>query len=177
MKIKDDSGSSLLHLAVTQGSLNLVQFLLQKNSNPEFLSVPDSTGMTVLMQSAFFGEPNVFCVLLSYDKNGEAKKQRQGKDNNSLLHLLVLRPSQQDSSLQHLSALHSVLDAGVDVNQMNAMGETALHLASQRGNEEIVKALLDKNANLFAQDLSGETALHYACRAGKFSVAEILVNF
>ncbi|GAA5807647.1 hypothetical protein MFLAVUS_001017 [Mucor flavus] len=56
-------------------------------------------------------------------------------------------------------------------------GFTVLHLASDRGNIEIVKYLIDAGANLNIQtDEDKETALHLACISEQFEVAKLLID-
>ena len=52
-----------------------------------------------------------------------------------------------------------------------------LHLAARRGNEEIVKIILDRPDVLVdAKDSSGKTALHLASSEGHKNVCQILLN-
>lgn len=56
-------------------------------------------------------------------------------------------------------------------------GFTVLHLASDRGNIEIVKYLIDAGANLNVQtDEDKETALHLACISEQFEIAKLLID-
>eukprot|EP01097_Dermamoeba_algensis_P003158 TRINITY_DN2265_c1_g1_i1.p1 TRINITY_DN2265_c1_g1~~TRINITY_DN2265_c1_g1_i1.p1 ORF type:complete len:1281 (-),score=302.08 TRINITY_DN2265_c1_g1_i1:129-3809(-) len=175
MSIQDDNGESLLHSAVTHGCLGMVQFLIQKNNNPQFLSVPDRTGTTVLMQSAGSGDPKMFSILLSYDRNGESKKQYKGEEKNGLLHLLVLRPANQ-INFELTSAIQYAIDFGCDINLRNGEGRTPLHLAALTGNEEIVKLLLKRNANFSLEDNTGLTPCQLALKEGRTKVVELLSN-
>ncbi|MBC6415885.1 MAG: ankyrin repeat domain-containing protein [Bdellovibrionales bacterium] len=49
-----------------------------------------------------------------------------------------------------------------EVNAKNNYGETALHLATKYGNEEIAELLLKNKADVNATDNRGKTALHHA---------------
>lgn len=51
---------------------------------------------------------------------------------------------------------------GVDVNWTDSEGRTALHMAVDRNNLEIVEFLIKHGANLNIQDHEGSTPLHYA---------------
>jgi ankyrin repeat protein len=70
-----------------------------------------------------------------------------------------------------------LLADGVDVNATNHLNETALILASVKGNLSIVKLLLEKRAQVNAVDQWGGTALQRACRGNFFEIAAVLVDY
>jgi len=49
-----------------------------------------------------------------------------------------------------LSAAKALIDAGIDVNKAGDLGYSPLHVACMKGNELMVKLLIDHGANLFA---------------------------
>ncbi|MEX2305389.1 MAG: ankyrin repeat domain-containing protein, partial [Waddliaceae bacterium] len=53
----------------------------------------------------------------------------------------------------------ALIKAKADVNVQCLSEETALHMAVQKGNEEIVKALINANADLNRQAIDGKTPL------------------
>ena len=71
-----------------------------------------------------------------------------------------------------------LLPRGADPTLRGKNGSMPLHLAARRGNEEIVKVLLDQpSVHVDAKDSSGKTALHLACSEGHRNVCQILLNF
>ena len=64
-----------------------------------------------------------------------------------------------------------VLQAGADPNRTNALGQTALMIATENGCPKAVQALLDAGANVDATDPEGETVLHLACQRGDGKIA------
>ena len=72
-----------------------------------------------------------------------------------------------------------LLDADVDVNEVDESGHTALMLAAQGGHEKIVAELIKKGASLDATNAlqdSGSTALMYAARSGWTGVVRQLLT-
>jgi ankyrin repeat protein len=63
-----------------------------------------------------------------------------------------------------------------NVNSTNSHLRTALHLASQSGNGECAKLLIQCGANVHARDMYGWTALHYATKIGCVDVARDLIE-
>ncbi|KAK8141511.1 hypothetical protein G3M48_010388 [Beauveria asiatica] len=74
LRIRDDTGVSLLHLAVSNGHQNTVRYLIDKGSDTK---APDRKGRTPLMEAALWGHPTLVAMLLKAgaDKN---KKDRRG---------------------------------------------------------------------------------------------------
>lgn len=79
--------------------------------------------------------------------------------NKCLLHRLVLR--YDDDKIRY------VLDHGLDIDERNAIGATALHNLAWSGNHskqtDMIRLLLGYGADINAQDNEGKTPLHYVC--------------
>jgi ankyrin repeat protein len=69
-------------------------------------------------------------------------------------------PLLEDRDIQE--AMTILLDAGVDVNAVNAVGDTALHAAAGRRLEAIVRFLLERGAKADARNKKGQTPLALA---------------
>jgi len=67
------------------------------------------------------------------------------------------------------------LTGGADVNAKDAFGRTALDAASQRGDLDVVQALLAKGADVNAKDNNGLTALMLASPSGRVDVVQALL--
>jgi ankyrin repeat protein len=63
---------------------------------------------------------------------------------------------------QRLAVIRVLLDAGVDVNQGNSRGETALHVAVPTGQAAVVRLLVDRGANVDARDADNRRPLDVA---------------
>lgn len=72
--------------------------------------------------------------------------------------------------------LTGVRDYKGDVNLRDDLGQCAIHLAAERGNEVIMKHLLERGANTILQDSDGQTALHWAARGGSVNVLALLLR-
>eukprot|EP00003_Mantamonas_plastica_P029064 TRINITY_DN6836_c0_g1_i2.p2 TRINITY_DN6836_c0_g1~~TRINITY_DN6836_c0_g1_i2.p2 ORF type:complete len:194 (-),score=33.30 TRINITY_DN6836_c0_g1_i2:18-599(-) len=69
-----------------------------------------------------------------------------------------------------------LIDEGVDVNETDRYGYTALMYAAEMGNETIVMQLLDCGADIEATDRNGRTALIFAVDSGDNHVVQCLIN-
>jgi hypothetical protein len=74
----------------------------------------------------------------------------------------VLAQTWTEGPDQMLEAVKLCQALGMDVNQKNSMGVTALHGAANRGSEAIIRFLVDKGADLTAQDNEHRSALDWA---------------
>jgi ankyrin repeat protein len=63
---------------------------------------------------------------------------------------------------QLLEAVKLCRALGMDVNQKNSMGITALHGAANRGSDDIIRYLVEQGADLTAQDNEHRSALDWA---------------
>ena len=72
--------------------------------------------------------------------------------------------------------LSYLIDEGANVNIPTKWGCTALHYASIKGDDKIVKCLLDGGADVSAQDNDGFTPLHYASQHGRKAIIQQLMS-
>lgn len=75
-----------------------------------------------------------------------------------------------------IEALRFLLENKMDVNlRYNENSSTALHIACQQGNIEIVKLLLDFGANVFSINELKTTPLNIACSKGNLEIVRLLL--
>ncbi|OEL30827.1 Potassium channel AKT1 [Dichanthelium oligosanthes] len=72
--------------------------------------------------------------------------------------------------------LHQLLKRGLDPNESDNNGHTALHIAASKGNEQCVKLLLDYGADPNARDYEGKVPLWEALCENHDAVVELLVE-
>lgn len=58
----------------------------------------------------------------------------------------------------------------------NQDGQTAVHLASRLGKDDILKKLIESGANVNCRDTAGYTPLHYACQSNLPNTVRVLVQ-
>ena len=90
------------------------------------------------------------------------------KDLNTPLHRAIL----EQADLDYIT----ILLQSIDVNQPGNQSETALHLAAEQGNVEVVKILLAHQANVHAKNIQGRTPLHLAAYDGKPEIIQLLLD-
>ena len=76
----------------------------------------------------------------------------------------------------HPDILQAFLDRGMNIDNKNEHGNTALMFASIDCRVELVKLLLDQNANPDIQDNNGWTALLIASQVGHTKIVQLLLD-
>eukprot|EP00435_Cladocopium_sp_Y103_P050843 s385_g15.t1 len=162
-------GSTLLHYAAQRGNLKMRQSLLDFEG---------ADGCTPLHLAAMGGSLEMAQLLL----DAGAEKNSATKDGFTPLHFAVLRAhlevarlfldvgaEKNSESVDGIAPLHLaiyvadldqrlLLDAETDGK--TASGQTALHLAAQHQEVEVVRLLLKSGAHASARTDAGEKALH-----------------
>jgi ankyrin repeat protein len=168
-------------------SLEAIRVLLDKGANPNAAltqRLPGRSGMdsgdttlgegtTPLLRAARAGDAQVMRLLL---KHGADPKLATKDGSNALMFAAGVGYRDKNTTgteAQALEALRVAFEQGLDINQANSRGETALHGAANRGADTIVRFLVDHGARLDARMRSGHTPLDVAM--GKNVVAQLPV--
>ena len=77
---------------------------------------------------------------------------------------------------EQVKKLYEELNDEFTINALSREKYTALAVASEAGNVETVRFLLEKRINIETKNIFGETALHLASKYGDIEIAEILIN-
>lgn len=86
-------------------------------------------------------------------------------------------PTHFAASLGNVEVMEFLLAGGVDKNERDAEGNSALMwVVSADGSEDLMEALVDHGANVNLQNYRGETALYTACARGLEKVEFLLEN-
>ncbi|XP_049936452.1 potassium channel AKT1-like isoform X2 [Nymphaea colorata] len=72
------------------------------------------------------------------------------------------------------SLLKQLLQSGLDPNEADISGKTALHIAAADGNEKCVQVLIDHNADVNIRDLDGSVPLWESIVSGHDAVSKLL---
>jgi len=161
-----------LHYAVEKGHLAIVKLLVQSGADLNMRGFRNRTPLGIAMgrQNKDIAE----YLLDQQDKHGGDKSHK------TALELAV--------SSGRIDSIQLVLARGVDINEKNRYGRTALHYACYKqdgrpprhtwrvGQKKVVKFLLEKGAHVNAKDKAQQTPLHLAASRWAVEVAEILIE-
>ena len=74
------------------------------------------------------------------------------------------------------SAVSNKLEHGENVDRLDGLGNTPLHIAVQEGNNDIASLLIAKGADINAANAEGLTPLHLAVKFGRFVLVNTLLD-
>eukprot|EP00106_Octopus_bimaculoides_P015464 XP_014782906.1 PREDICTED: tankyrase-1-like [Octopus bimaculoides] len=202
---KDTSGrkSSPLHFAAGFGRKDVVEYLLEFNSN---VHARDEGGLIPLHNACSFGHAEVVKLLLRQQADANARDNwnytplHEAAIKGKIDVCIVLLQHGADPTIRntdgktpldlaHASA-KNVLTVHLAVNEQLDEGRalcfwllichgdqsTPLHLAAGYNRTQIVKLLLQHRADVHAKDKGGLVPLHNACSYGHYEVTEMLLK-
>lgn len=151
----DEKGKTVLHLASSIGRYTLVKYLVEQGAN---VHIKDKSHKTPLVYAIEKNRIKVI-VYLSKVVNKQEAEQEEG---------LFEAAKNGDMDFVAYALSRS------DINRINSDGKTALHIASEAAQFEMVGFLLDLGANRTLLDHDGRTALNYAKLSGNKELIELL---
>jgi ankyrin repeat protein len=143
---------------------------LPGRSGMDYGDVALDEGTTPFMRAARSGDAATMRVLLAA---GADPKLVTKDGNNALLFAAGIgyRDKQtQGTDAEALEALKLCMGQGLDLNQVNGKGETALHGAANRGSDVLVKFLVENGAKLDSKSKAGFTPLDIAMGKDSFNL-------
>ncbi len=152
----DDKGRIPLHLAAGIGRYNVVKYLVEHGSD---VHKKDDLHKTPLVYAI---EKNRIKVIVYLSKVVNKTERQEEED----VLFLSVKTGDMDALSYNL--------ARRDINSVNKDGQTVLHIASEAGNFDIVKFLLDMGADRTILDYDGRNALSYAKLSGNKELIKLL---
>ncbi|KAI1359943.1 ankyrin repeat-containing domain protein [Xylaria arbuscula] len=95
---------------------------------------------------------------------------------NTTQELQGCTPIFQAVALGNLNIASILVARGCNINAVNGIGQTVLHVAAQNGQVEMIEYLITCGIDLDHQDNGGNTALHLAVINGYEGIVELLIN-
>ncbi len=154
---QDALGKTPLHYAAVIGRYSLVRYLIEHGSDPH---IKDNSHKTPLVYAI---EKNRIKVIIYLTKktNEFTRAKEEGP-------FAAAKAGDMDLLAYYFSR--------TDINSVNQDGKTALHIASEEGNLQIVAFLLNLGADINQKDYDGRDALNYAKLSGNKALVELIIE-
>lgn len=166
----NDNGKTALMYAAQYGHENIVRVLLAHEKSPACTTNKENNGKTALTYAARQGSPTIVRTILQatpadkrtalvnektvivrkIDPYGEnyIKRSKTNKPQMAVNYIKRSKTQQQEPATVEIST--------------EIVGQTALHVAAQKGYAHIVQLLIDAGADITIKDTAQKTALDYA---------------
>lgn len=165
-------------LLVAVRSLDIKMFNEVLNNQPA-INATDSAGMTPLHHACSLGAVEMVEALL---KHGADPKLCSNDGRNALHHAVSIpalcfsqSSSQGAVTICPLTIPLLLASASLDINAIDATGETALHIAARNGLVGVIASLLQAGANPDCINRNGETPLHLVGGSMPHLAAQVLL--
>lgn len=162
--MRETSGATALHQAVSYGHSEIVQLLLANGAN---LEIKDRIGWTALFAASSYAQPDMAQSLISA---GAQVNIRDNRGDTPLHVAALILPGYSEREV-----VSTLVENGAEVNAVNPnSGYTPLQWAVINGNEKVAAILLEHGADPTIKDHWGRTALDVALKSKRTNLVELL---
>lgn len=159
------NGVTPLSRAVDKENIPLAAMLVKKGADP---SLANKDGDIPLYQAVSKDHAVLAGVLLHRSSSPDDDANWQTPVGETLLNIAV--------SHQNISLVRVLADAGADVNAMDYLENTPMHMAAERGMAEAVNILLTHDAYADLPNIMGTTPIMAAAQNGHTEIAALLAE-
>lgn len=194
--LKNNDGSTALHIACSEGYAACVDILLERGAN---VSQPENQGeLTPVMLAANWGHEDITMLLLSYGVETDAVSTAglmaihlaASKGHLSITQKLLDNGANVEAQAVsndwtplfwavnngHISTAECLIKRGAHVNARDIGWQTLMHVAASQGNTAMMRLLLENSADFGASDENYSMPLHLAADRGLLEAARLLLK-
>ncbi|KIW34001.1 uncharacterized protein PV07_00804 [Cladophialophora immunda] len=179
---RDSAGRTPLHFAAEYGIRVMCEIIIEHLQAWKLFDVAegidgpkwqDEDGWAPLHLSAIGGHPLTTKALLDAEKSMSSSIKRRSAKSSIVLALAT--------KANFIEIVRLLIQAGVDINHQDELGDTALHVAARFGHVECARLLLEgtgeQKANIeLPEKTYGWTPMFIACVDGHLPVVELLIE-
>ncbi|XP_032152220.1 transient receptor potential cation channel subfamily A member 1 [Sapajus apella] len=199
----DDYGNTPLHCAVEENQIESVKFLLSRGANPNLRNFNMMAPLHIAVQGMHNEVMKVLLEHRSIDINLEGENGNTAviiaciKNNSEALQILLTKGAKPcKSNKWGCFPIHQAVFSGskecmeillrfgeehgynrqLHINFVNNGKASALHLAVQNGDLEMIKMCLDNGAQIDLVEKGRCTALHFAATQGATEIVKLMIS-
>ncbi|XP_008551748.1 ankyrin repeat domain-containing protein 16 [Microplitis demolitor] len=165
----ESSGDTALHISAREGYLNIVKYLCDNFSKPEFkIDVANKDMKRPLHEAAQFVKTDVLEFLVTQGATIDALKRADWTP-------LMLACTK--NTKEAFESTNILINHGANLELRNKDGWSPLHIACRAGNIDIIKLILKIKPSLaVSASNNGRTCLHVAAFHGCYDAIDILIS-
>ncbi|KAE8599772.1 hypothetical protein XENTR_v10017317 [Xenopus tropicalis] len=164
LHMPNKAGAVCLHAAATRGHVAVVRALLQKGAHVDARTKDNYTALHIAAESC---KPLVVQTLLGF---GAQVQLKGGKAQETPLHVAArIKDGEKVAEM--------LIKSGADINVEQENGETAMHVAAQHGNLQMISALIEEGGEPTWQSKNQENPLHTAVRHCHLPIVEVILTY
>jgi ankyrin repeat protein len=171
LDVLDSDGRSIFYVPIKFGYNEIVRLLINFSNvvvGIPLLEMQDNKLNIPIHYAIMFNKYDIIEEILYTNSNINFKDE----DGNTALHLLV-----KNIKTDKLSILKALIDKKIGINHINKLGQNALHIATDNGNYEVAKMLLEANININTETIDDHlTPLIIATIRNDIKLCELLLN-
>jgi ankyrin repeat protein len=162
----DNKGTTPMHLAACNGHLDIVKLLVGCGADPNIHDDNDETPLDLATDNEKLEVANFLSPLTTFLVE-EVESTASSVSSSA--------SSEVGCSSRHPNAVELPVP-GVEDVELSKSQQPSIHTASENGQIDIVRSLLDHGSDVDERNASQRTALIVASRYGKLQVAKLLVE-
>lgn len=169
----NQEGDTPLHIAVTEGDAEVMEFLIQNKANV------NATGRSGNKPLHYTGDVEIVRKLINHKANVNVQDEygymplhyAVMEGDKEMMELLIKNKAEVNSKNKYgytpldFACIREILEYLIqnkaNINTTTEYGETPLHRAVSRGNIEVMESLIQYNANVHAKDINGQSVSDY----------------
>lgn len=176
----DSLGQTALHIATEKNYLDACKMLVYlAEDNFEEFDIVDVLGRTPLYIACLQGNDSLVSLLMSVS-NWRVQCHERKKSSAGPLYISIAHQPPFHAAVvnNHLESVRVLLDSGVDVNQTDLDGRTAISAAAKLGLYDMCQLLISYGADVNKRSTrGGPTPFQKAKKYKHFDVANLLFEF
>ena len=195
IKTFDSEGYTAFHLASINHHLDILDFLISFNVDPNIFTSDGRTAFDIaiinnddIMIDYFLSHPNIPQIangkgsysihVATYNHRSDILERMVELGYDMFVH------DKRNHSALHIAAARGdygiclfLLELGFDVNERDIVSRTPLHLAARNGHDAVCELLIDFQANISPVDNDGYTPMNLAYLKNRKACIELFSDF
>ena len=177
LSLQDTNGWTLLHRAAAQGSVEMIEILMDRDPTTFSQANDGKTPIDCAIDRQHTGAVKVLESLVekhfgkspkAWEGKHELYRAVQDKIGNSPIHFAAMEGN--------ITRITELKEAGADISALSCFKKTPMHSAAWHGHASVIEVLTEAGASVSTQDMLGYSPLHWAALRGHVDALTALIK-